>query len=59
MYKSPHLNPYNQDWPNTIAICAIMKGESEHDVKEFLEYHRYAFALSHLHRRFPTMLLGI
>lgn len=32
--------PHTAEWPNTIAICAIMKDESAQDVKEFLEYHR-------------------
>eukprot|EP00892_Ulva_mutabilis_P002020 jgi/Ulvmu1/11819/UM080_0030.1 len=34
-------SPYTPEWPNTIAICAIMKDESAQDVQEFLEYHRW------------------
>lgn len=33
-------DPYVKDWPNTIAICAVMKAERAQDVKEFIDYHR-------------------
>jgi hypothetical protein len=33
-------NPYDPDWKNTIAICAMMRQENPADVKEWLDYHR-------------------
>lgn len=35
-------DPYTESWPNTVAICAIMFNETARDVKEFIEYYRYA-----------------
>jgi Glycosyltransferase family 92 len=35
------VDPYTRTWPNTIAVCAIMKEERIEDVKEFIEYHRW------------------
>lgn len=37
-------DPYEANWPNTVAVCAIMKEENAKDVQEFLEYHRCAFS---------------
>lgn len=34
-------DPYGKEWPNTIAICSVMKAERAQDVKEFIDYHRY------------------
>eukprot|EP00892_Ulva_mutabilis_P003507 jgi/Ulvmu1/1528/UM011_0258.1 len=34
-------DPYAKDWPNTIAICSVMKAERAQDVKEFIDYHRW------------------
>eukprot|EP00892_Ulva_mutabilis_P002017 jgi/Ulvmu1/11816/UM080_0027.1 len=41
IFQPKRANPYSKDWPNTIAVCAIMKDETEQDVQEFLEYHRW------------------
>lgn len=35
-------DPYTLAWPNTVAVCAMMKDEHPQDVQEFLEYHRRA-----------------
>eukprot|EP00892_Ulva_mutabilis_P002018 jgi/Ulvmu1/11817/UM080_0028.1 len=34
-------DPYTLEWPNTIAVCAMMKEEHAKDIQEFLEYHRW------------------
>jgi hypothetical protein len=31
---------HSKEWPNTIAICALMKTEHAEDVVEWLDYHR-------------------
>ena len=38
--EAGHTDPYTRRWPNTIAICSIMKDEHIDDVKEFIAYHR-------------------
>jgi hypothetical protein len=40
------VSPDNAAWPNTLAICAIMKSEQPADVLEWLRYHRCATCLS-------------
>eukprot|EP00892_Ulva_mutabilis_P012521 jgi/Ulvmu1/9641/UM054_0073.1 len=34
-------SPYRADWPNSMAICAFMKGEDPEDVMEWLAYYRW------------------
>ena len=36
------VSPYSKYWPNSIAICAVMKGEHVDDIREWLAYHRRA-----------------
>jgi hypothetical protein len=48
------IDPFTRKWPNTIAICSLMKDEHIDDVKEFISYHRCVFVHSsprHLERR--------
>lgn len=33
------IDPESNDWPNSLAICAIMKGEHPDDVVQWLKYH--------------------
>lgn len=33
--------PYSQTWPNTVAVCAVCKLESNANVKEWLDYYKY------------------
>lgn len=33
-------SPQSDEWDNSVAICAIMKGENTTDVREWLMYHR-------------------
>jgi cytochrome oxidase Cu insertion factor (SCO1/SenC/PrrC family) len=33
-------DPESADWPNTVALCAMMKTEHAEDVVEWLDYHR-------------------
>ena len=33
-------SPHRADWPNSMAICAFMKGEDPEDVMEWLAYYR-------------------
>eukprot|EP00892_Ulva_mutabilis_P003770 jgi/Ulvmu1/1765/UM118_0004.1 len=39
--KAALAHPYSKEWPNTIAVCAMMKAERAQDVKEFIDYHRW------------------
>lgn len=39
----PH--PETDEWPNTVALCALMKTENAEDVVEWLDYHRCALIL--------------
>jgi hypothetical protein len=34
------ISPFSLDWDNSIAICAIMRGENTEDLREWLQYHR-------------------
>ena len=34
--------PDSPTWSNSIAICAIMRDENVTDVREWLQYYRYA-----------------
>lgn len=44
------IDPESDEWPNTLAICAIMKGEHPDDVIQWLKYHMCAtfHELSHV-----------
>lgn len=35
------IDPASDEWPNTLAICAIMKGEHPDDVVQWLKYHMW------------------
>lgn len=37
----PRVSPAQPEWPNTAAICGIMRGEEPDDVAEWLDYHRW------------------
>ena len=39
--KTPRSSPWSHAWPNTVAVCALMKEEHPDDVMEWIEYHRY------------------
>ena len=39
-------SPFDKDWPNTIAICLMVKLEPEEDLREWLQYHRCALPRS-------------
>jgi hypothetical protein len=43
---SDRQDPQPADWPNTVAICAMMKTEHADDVVEWLEYHRCSMLLA-------------
>jgi hypothetical protein len=34
--------PYATDWPNTLAICSVLKLETPANVKEWLEFYKYS-----------------
>lgn len=38
----PSRHPDSSEWPNTVALCAMMKTEHSEDVLEWLDYHRCA-----------------
>jgi hypothetical protein len=38
------ISPNDPAWPNTLAICAIMKSEHPEDVVEWVNYHKCALA---------------
>lgn len=33
-------------WPNTVAICAIMRDENPEDIRQWLRYHKCALLLA-------------
>jgi hypothetical protein len=35
------IDPASEQWPNTVAICSIMKSEHPDDVVQWLRYHAY------------------
>lgn len=42
--SASHLtDPGSVEWPNTVALCAMMKTEHTEDVVEWLDYHRSVF----------------
>lgn len=40
-------------WPNTIAICAIMRDENPEDIRQWLRYHKCVRIVSHLSAMIP------
>lgn len=38
---TPRADPATEQWPNTVAICSIMKSEHPDDVVQWLKYHAY------------------
>ena len=36
---TPRIDPATEQWPNTVAICSIMKSEHPDDVVQWLKYH--------------------
>lgn len=43
---TPRADPATEQWPNTVAICSIMKSEHPDDVVQWLKYHAYASSSS-------------
>jgi hypothetical protein len=35
------VHPDSPEWPNTLAICTLMRNERPEDIVEWLTYHRY------------------
>ena len=35
------VSPFDEDWPNTVAICLLIKLEPAGDLREWLQYHRW------------------
>lgn len=48
------VDPESNEWPNTLAICAIMKGEHPHDIVEWLKYHQCVLCPVQLPRPSPN-----
>ena len=48
------VSPDSAAWPNTMAICAMMKNEHPDDVVQWLRYHKCATA-AHLSKRLPCL----
>ena len=38
---SRHPSPYSNEWPGTIAICALIKDERWEAVQEWIQYYRF------------------
>lgn len=37
------VRPWDSEWTNTVAVCAIMKDEHPEDIRQWLRYHQLRF----------------